>query len=323
MRVPRRWNGGTMDQTALAFFALYSAAYIDLILFAHRGQKAKGGGLTEFFVSGRDLGLGTAIATLGATEIGLITTAYNAQKGFNEGFSAFHIGLAALIGCAFVGLFGFVVKPIRRTGVLTLPEFYEQRFGRDVRIFGAAVMAAAGILNMGLFLKVASAFLAAMLAANGIVLNVNVLMVTLIAIAVLYTCYGGMCSVIITDIFQFVLLGAGLIAAIVFMTGIIPLSEAIEIVAATKGAGGFDPFTNANFGPSYALWMVLVAGVVSAAIWPTALSRALCIEKEETVQRAYLIASAIFFITHDSARLFGRACVLLFQRRQRCVTGGL
>ena len=199
-----------------------------------------------------------------------------------------------MIGCAFVGLFGFVVKPIRRTGVLTLPEFYEQRFGRDVRIFGAAVMAAAGILNMGLFLKVASAFLAAMLAANGIVLNVNVLMVTLIAIAVLYTCYGGMRSVIITDIFQFVLLGAGLIAAIVFMTGIIPLSEAIEIVAAKKGAGGFDPFTNANFGPSYALWMVLVAGVVSAAIWPTALSRALCIEKEETVQRAYLIASAIF-----------------------------
>jgi SSS family solute:Na+ symporter len=61
-----------------------------------------------------------------------------------------------------------------------------------------------------------------------------------------------------------------------------------------KGAGGFDPFANESFGPSYVLWMILVAGVVSAAIWPTALTRALCIEKEETVQRAYLIASVIF-----------------------------
>jgi SSS family solute:Na+ symporter len=283
-----------MDSATLWFLLAFSVLYIVLILYAHKGRAAKGSGLTEFFVSGRDLGLGTAIATLGATEIGLITIAYNAQKGFNEGFSAFHIGLAALIGCALVGLFGFVVKPIRRTGVLTLPEYYELRFGRDVRVFGAIVMAAGGILNMGLFLKVASVFLAGMLTANNIDLNVNVLMVSLIAIAVVYTCYGGMRSVIITDIFQFVLLGAGLIAAIVYLSGIIPLDQAIEIVAREKGPAGFDPLTNENFGPSYALWMVLVAGVVSAAIWPTALSRALCIEKEENVQRAYLIASVIF-----------------------------
>ena len=185
----------------LHIWALFSLAYVAAILFAHRGKARHASGLTEFFVSGRDLGLGTAIATLGATEIGLITIAYNAQKGFNEGFSAFHIGLAALVGCVFVGALGFVVKPIRRTGVLTLPEYYEQRYGRDIRVFGAIVMAMGGILNMGLFLKVASVFLAAMLAANGAEVNVNALMITLIGVAVLYTCYGGMRSVIITDVF--------------------------------------------------------------------------------------------------------------------------
>ena len=135
--------------STVIFLLIFSIAYVLLIVMAHRRKAPAGGGLTEFFVSGRDLGLGTAIATLGATEIGLITIAYNAQKGFNEGFSAFHIGLAALIGCALVGLFGFVVKPIRRTGVLTLPEYYEVRFGRDIRIFGAIVMALGGILNRG------------------------------------------------------------------------------------------------------------------------------------------------------------------------------
>ena len=282
-----------VDSTYL-FLAIFTLAYVIAILLAHRGRAQDDGGLKEFFISGRDLGLGTAIATLGATEIGLITIAYNAQKGFNEGFSAFHIGLAALIGCGFVGAIGFVVKPMRRTGVLTLPEFYQQRFGRDIRIFGAIVMALGGILNMGLFLKVASVFLAAMLSVKGADVNVNILMVTLIAGAVLYTCYGGMRSVIITDIFQFVLLSAGLLIAVVYLTNLVPLGEAISIVRENKGIGGFDPFANESFGLSYVLWMILVAGVVSAAIWPTALTRALCIKDEATVQRAYLIASVIF-----------------------------
>lgn len=282
-----------MSSTVI-FLAIFSVAYLALILAAHRHKAPASKGLTEFFVSGRDLGLGTAIATLGATEIGLITIAYNAQKGFNEGFSAFHIGLAAFVGCALVGLLGFVVKPIRRTGVLTLPEYYELRFGRDIRVFGAIVMALGGILNMGLFLKVASAFLAAMLAANGVQLSVPLLMVGLIAISVVYTCYGGMRSVIITDVFQFILLSLGLLAAIAYLNNLIPMGDAIEIIRADKGAAGFDPLGNENFGPSYAIWMVLVAGVVSAAIWPTALTRALCIEREETVAPAYLIASVIF-----------------------------
>jgi SSS family solute:Na+ symporter len=283
-----------LADSTLLFLALFSLAYVVAIVLAHRGRGHAADGLAEFFVSNRDLGLGTAIATLGATEIGLITIAYNAQKGFNEGFAAFHIGLAALVGCAFVGAIGFVVKPMRRTGVLTLPEYYEQRFGRDVRIFGAIVMALGGILNMGLFLKVASLFLAAMLSVKGAELNVTVLMIALMATAVVYTCYGGMRSVIITDIFQFVLLAAGLLVAVLFLTQIVSVDDAVAAVFKTKGEAGFDPFTNESFGVSYVLWMILVAGIVSAAIWPTALSRALCIEKEETVQRAYAVASVIF-----------------------------
>lgn len=283
-----------MADTMILFLILFSAVYVALIIYAHRDSSSHGTGLTEFFVSGRDLGLGTAIATLGATEIGLITIAYNAQKGFNDGFSAFHIGLAALVGCAFVGLFGFVVAPIRRTGVLTLPEYYEKRFGRDVRIFGAIVMALGGVLNMGLFLKVGSLFLAAMLEAKGIALNVNLVMVGLIAASVAYTCYGGMRSVIVTDVFQFVLLSAGLLAAVAFLTSMISVEQAVAVVRESKGANGFDPFANPSFGPGYVVWMVLVAGVVSSAIWPTALTRALCIKREQDVKPAYLIASVIF-----------------------------
>ncbi len=283
-----------MLQPVLMMLALFSAAYIILLLLAHRGQVAHSDRLTEFFVAGRGLGLMSAVATLGATEIGLITIAYNAQKGFNTGFAAFHIGIAAFVGCLFVGLTGFVVSPIRRTGVLTVPEYYEQRYGRDVRVLGALVMALGGILNMGLFLKVASLFIVAMLAPVGVSIAVNAVMVTLIAIAVFYTCFGGMRSVVVTDIVQFILLAIGMVVAVLYVLSVVTPSQAVDIVGQQMGSAGFNPFEEKSFGILYVLWMVFVAGVVSSAIWPTALTRALLIKREEDVSKAYLISSLIF-----------------------------
>lgn len=285
-----------MNSTLTISLALGAIVYVAALAFILRGSSAKSGegGLADFFVSGRDVGLWRAIATLGATEIGLITIAYNAQKGFNDGYAAFHIGVAALIGCLIVGLTGFVVAPLRRTGVLTIPEYYGVRYGQDVRVFGATVMALGGILNMGLFLKVAALFIVAMLGFEPGSASVNALMVVLLVIAVAYTAYGGIRSVIATDVLQFVMIVAGLVVALAFLVPQIGLERTADAVETLKGPAGFDPFDAAGFGPTYVLWMVLVAGVVSSAIWPTALSRALCIKDEATVRRAYLIASLVF-----------------------------
>lgn len=289
--------GGIANET-LIWLSLGLLVYVGFLYVIHRGvrrkQSGREGDLAEFFISGRDLDLKTAIATLGATEIGLITIAYNAQKGFNAGFSAFHIGIAALIGCVAVGLTGFVVKPIRAAGVLTLPEYYGQRYGQDVRVFGAAVMALGGILNMGLFVKVAALFIITLLGVEANPAVVIGLMVALVAIAVAYTSFGGMRAVVATDVFQFVLLTLGMVVAIVALLQVVPFHSVVEAVSRQKGIGGFNPVTSDDFGPAYMLWMVLVAGVVSSAIWPTALSRALCIQNERDVPRTYLIASVIF-----------------------------
>jgi SSS family solute:Na+ symporter len=282
-----------MNETLIAL-AVFSALYVGLIFAVHRGVSASRNTLEEFLVSGRNLSLSTTVATLGATEIGLITIAYNAQKGFNDGFAAFHIGLAALIGCVFIGLTGFVVKPMRAQGVLTLPEYYDKRFGRDVRVLGALLMAFGGILNMGLFLKVGAFFLAAMFAPKGVAIDPILLMGILTGVAVAYTVYGGMRSVVATDVFQFVLMLLGMIAAIWFLIGVVPFDEAVETVRREKGEAGFNPLIAPSFGWVYMLWMVFVAGIVSSAIWPTALTRAILIADQKQVQSAYLISSVIF-----------------------------
>ena len=280
---------------AALYFMLLIATQVRVRRLGDRSiAEGAGDRLTEFFVAGRSVNLPVAVATLGATEIGLITIAYNAQKGFGEGFAAFHIGVAALIGCLFVGLTGFIVAPLRRTKVLTVAEFYEKRFGRDIRIVGGLIMVLAGVLNMGLFLKVAALYILPFLPPEVGGASIELIMIVLIGVVVAYTAFGGMRAVIVTDILQFCLMVFGLVAVAFYLTSVVPVSEAVSRVGELKGEGGFNPMRSSGFGLDYMLWMVIVAGVASAAIWPTALSRALCIRDEKTTKQAYLISSLLF-----------------------------
>ena len=52
-----------------------------------------------------------------------------------------------------VGLTGFCVKPLRDSGVMTIPELFEQRFGKFVRWLAGVVIVLGGLLNMGVFLR--------------------------------------------------------------------------------------------------------------------------------------------------------------------------
>lgn len=115
--------------------------------------------MSSYVTAGRSVGTCLGIATMTGTELGLITVMYSAQKGFTGGFAAFHIATIAGVVTFFIGFTGFIVYRLREMEVLTIPEFYERRFGRKTRIVGGIMLAFGGILNMGLFLKVGSMFI--------------------------------------------------------------------------------------------------------------------------------------------------------------------
>ena len=76
--------------------------------------------------------LGTA--SLVSTEIGIITYMYQAQFGFVAGFSAFVVGLITIVVCFLVGRTGFVITRLREMEIMTIPEFFERRYTRRVRL---------------------------------------------------------------------------------------------------------------------------------------------------------------------------------------------
>ncbi len=267
--------------------------------------------MSDFVVAGRGLGVFLGIATMTGTELGLITVMYSAQKGFTGGFAAFHIALAAGIVAFLVGVTGFFVYRLREMGVMTIPEFYERRFDRKTRILGGIMMALGGILNMGLFLRVGSMFLVGITGMSDIGWALPTVMVFLITLVLLYTCLGGMVSVVIADYVQFVVLSFGLLITTALAVYHVGWTNAFDTVYEQMGTGGFDPtVAESGFGWEYIIWMGFL-GLVNCGIWPTAVARALAMDSPQAVKRQYMFASISFLIRFLIPYVWG-ICAFVF-----------
>lgn len=306
-----------MDLTALglrhgvswldgAIVALYLVATLWIGIRVNRYV----GSMSAYVLAGRSLRSSIAIATMVGSELGLVTVMYAAQKGFTGGFAAFHIGLVAGVVTLIVGATGFIVVPLRRLEVMTIPEFYERRFGRGVRIAGGLLLALSGILNMGLFLKAGALFVTGLTGWTDPTL-VKLVMSALIVLVLVYTTLGGMVSVVITDYVQFVVLSFGMLAACGFAIGRLGWSSIVDAVSAVHGEAGFDPFHAQGFGPGYVVWMVFTAGLVSCAVWQTAVMRACSASSTAVVKRLYAWSSIGFLIRFLVPQFLG-LCALCF-----------
>ena len=267
--------------------------------------------VTDFMVAGRGLKTFLGVATMVGTELGLVTVMYSAQKGFTGGFAAFHIALAAAIVTAVVGLTGFIVVPLRRMKVMTIPEFYERRFGHGVRILGGVILAFSGILNMGMFLKAGSIFV---MGVTGMTTGyeLKIIMTVLLGMVLLYTTLGGMVSVVVLDYIQFVVLSFSLLVTSVLAIRYLGWQNIIDIVSEQKGAAGYNPFhpPPEGFGTLYVVWMFFL-GLVSCAIWQTAVIRACAAESIHVVKKLYIWSSIGFLIRFLLPYFFG-ICAFVF-----------
>jgi SSS family solute:Na+ symporter len=253
--------------------------------------------MTDYIGAGRAIGTALGVATMTGTEMGLVTVMYSAQKGFTGGFAAFHIALVAGFVTLLVGISGFIVAKLRALEVLTIPEFYEKRFDRKTRILGGIMLAFGGILNMGLFLRVGSMFIVGVTGMPAEGWALPAVMVTLLTLVLIYTVLGGMVSVVITDYIQFVVLSLGSLVAIGFVIATLGWENIFTTIAAEMGEAGFNPLhTDSGFGWEYVLWMIITAGLVSCAIWPTAVARALAAENPQVVKQQYKWSSLSFMI---------------------------
>ncbi|MBN1351090.1 sodium:solute symporter family protein [candidate division KSB1 bacterium] len=266
--------------------------------------------LSDFLVAGRSLRLFLAIATMTGTELGLVTVMYNSELGFKHGFSAFHVGVIEAICVLAIGLTGFIVYKLRQMEIMTIPEFYERRFGKRTRIIGGTILALGGILNMGLFLQAGARFMMGVTGyANAA--GAKVFMSVMLIMVLIYTVYGGMISVVLNDFLQFVVLSIGMIVGSYFAISAIGWDKLFEIPKAVNNQSWFSPVAEgSDFGSIYVLFMVIVS-LSAAALWQSGTIRALSAKSPKIAKQLYAWSSISYLARRIIPMLWG-ICAFIF-----------
>lgn len=255
----------------------------------------------DFLVAGRQMDVHLGIASLAATEFGIVTCVYAAQNGFRYGFAGATPGILMALAMLVVGYTGFGIRPLREAGVMTLPELFEHRFGPRVRWASGVVIVLGGLLNMGVFLRTGGEFLVEVAGLGAAdpgsffsTHRLEIVMTVLLAIVVLYTALGGMLSVLVTDFVQFVVMSAGLLAVSLLLLAQVGWSTLVDAVEVHRGAAGFDPLAHPEMGWPYVLFNACL-NLATVLTWQTAIQRVMSARDARTGQQVY-VRSAFFFV---------------------------
>jgi SSS family solute:Na+ symporter len=279
----------------LSHFTLVDAALVVLSLVATlwvglRVQRYVGG-IEDYLVAGRGMGLYIGTASLVSTEIGIITYVYQAQFGFLAGFSAFVVGLITVVVCFAVGQTGFVISRLREARVMTVPEYFERRYGRGVRVLAGVLMAVGGSLNLGIFPLIEARFLTIL---TGIDPRfVSWTMAALLLLALAYTAVGGMVSLLLTNYLQYVILAVGTLVVTLVCLRTAGWGAMSAAVAERLHGAGSNPFADGDLGAGFVVWQVLL-WIALMTVWQSVAMRAFSASDTRTSRRVFQLTSGLF-----------------------------
>ena len=266
--------------------------YLLATMFAGLYVRKYVGKVEHFLVAGREMDVYLGIASLAATEFGIVTCMYTAQNGYDKGFAGATPGILMAAAMLVVGLTGFCIKPLRDSGVITIPELIDRQFGQKIRWAAGVVIVLGGLLNMGVFLRTGGQFL---ILVSGLDVHYLEIMMTALLIGVaVYTILGGMLSVLVTDFLQFVVMSIGLIAVTVMIMVNVGWDKLVSTVEANYGAGGFNPFVNSTMGWEYVLFNALL-NTAAVLTWQTTIARVLAAKDTATGRKVYT-GTSFFFV---------------------------
>ena len=270
--------------------------YLIVTMIAGLAVRKYVGKAEDFLVAGREMKVYLGIASLAATEFGIITCMYTAQGGYTQGFAGAFPGIAQFLAMLLIGLTGFCVKPLRDSGAMTIPELFEKRFGKNIRWLAGVVIVLGGLLNMGVFLKIGGQFLIACtdLTFGGMdqYYAIMLMMGILLLMVCVYTILGGMLSVLVTDFLQFVVMSAGLLVVTVLILKNIGWEKLVDTVQINHGDAGFNPFSNSG-GWSYIVFQLMIQ-TAATLTWQTTIARLLAAKDTKTGQKVYTRTSFFF-----------------------------
>jgi len=178
-------------------------AYMGGILAAGFWARRKATTQEQFLVAGRSVGPWLYAGTLAAIVLGGASTVGGVKLGYQYGISG--MWLVCMLGVGILVLSLFLVQKMLGLELYTVPELLERRYGRPARIAGGVVMTAYDLMvSVTATIAVGSV----MQVIVGIPRTPAILMSS--AVMVIYSVLGGMWSLTLTDIIQFIIKTVGI-----------------------------------------------------------------------------------------------------------------
>ena len=178
----------------LYFALMIGAGYVGL----RRARSAE-----DYLVAGRRLGPAMYLGTLSAVVLGGASTIGGVSLGYQYGISG--MWLVFMLGLGIIALGLLLSARLSRLGVYTVAEMLEVRYGRSSRLISAIIVAAYDLM-------VAVTATIAIGTVFNVILGLPSSLAILLAggIVVLYSVVGGMWSITLTDILQFLIMTVGI-----------------------------------------------------------------------------------------------------------------
>lgn len=227
------------DQALLVYFVVgYLAISVAIGLFAARRVK----NTTDYVAAGRHLPLYIVTATVFATWFGSETVLGTTATFLKEGLRGLWSDpFGASLCLVLVGL--FFARPLYKMNLLTLGDFYRIKYGRTVEVLCSVAIV---VSYLG--------WVSAQITALGLVFNIlsegsisnHVGMLIGAGIVLLYTLFGGMWSVALTDFMQMMIIIIGLIYIAWLVGGMAGGASAVVAHAQETGKLQFWPEANAR-----------------------------------------------------------------------------
>ncbi|MBK5000360.1 sodium:solute symporter [Pseudomonas sp. S31] len=266
---------------------LYAAGMLGLGWYGMRQAKSH----EDYLVAGRNLGPTLYMGTMATTVLGGASTVGTVRLGYVHGISGFW--LCAALGLGIIAINLFLAKPLLRLRIFTVTQVLERRYNPMARQASAAIMlvyalmlGVTSVLAMTTVLQVLLGlpFWASLLLGGGVV--------------VIYSTIGGMWSLTLTDIVQFVIKTVGLM--FILLPVCLYQVGGWDVLVAKLPAASFQ-LTTIGWDTIITYFLIYFFGIlIGQDIW----QRVFTARDEKVCQRAGT-AAGIYCV------LYGLACALI------------
>jgi SSS family transporter len=287
--------------TLIAFVVLYLLITVAIGLYAASRVK----NTADFAVAGRSLPLIMVVTTTFATWFGSETVLGVPAKFIEGGMQkTVEDPFGAAFCLIFVGMF-FAAK-LYRMNLITIGDFYRERYGKGVEIFSSAVImisylgwVAAQITALGLVFTLLSG--GAITTVQGMIIGTVVVLT--------YTVFGGMWSVALTDFFQMLIIIVGLLLIAFFAADLAGGADKVVNYAASKDMLRFFPEASLN---AWLFWISAAITIMIGSIpQQDVFQRVMSAKDEKTAMRGPILGGISYLLFASVPMFIGVAAFLI------------